>query len=339
MRTMRWLSLGFVGMVAVACGGGVSLGNADGNLNGGKGDAGGEGGASSGGSGTGTAPDCNAPGACGPALGMPSKVCPDGSIGGNTGRCLANADGTCGWEIRECPAPACFDATGGLDPSYKACKTAADCVVVPYQLDCCGSMHAAGVSSSSAAAVKKCAADRAAGFPGCGCASMPTAADDGTIDPGGATAAVACNAKGLCESTFKGEVCGSTVCTKDQTCCSGQPFPTPTCINGTACPISQRKHKKDIQYLSEAEEQRLKDELLGFRLATYRYKSETDAERPHLGFIIDDVAPSPAVMSSGERVDMYGYQTMSVATLQVQAREIAELRKQVEDLKKTCAKR
>ena len=42
---------------------------------------------------------------CGPPLGLPTIMCSDGSIGGNTGRCLANADGTCGWEIRECPDP------------------------------------------------------------------------------------------------------------------------------------------------------------------------------------------------------------------------------------------
>ena len=85
--------------------------------------------------------------------------------------------------------------------------------------------------------------------------------------------------------------------------------------------------------------QRLSDELLGFPLATYRYKSESETDREHLGFIIDDIAPSPAVQPSGERVDMYGYQTMAVATLQIQARELAALRREVEDLKVACGKR
>jgi hypothetical protein len=117
------------------------------------------------------------------------------------------------------------------------------------------------------------------------------------------------------------------------------PLPTPTCFDSGACPVSQRKHKKDITYLSEADRERLNDELLRFPLATYRYKSESDADREHLGFIIDDVAPSPAVQPSGERVDMYGYQTMAVAALQVQARELAALRREVEDLKATCGTR
>lgn len=40
---------------------------------------------------------------CGPPIRMPSKRCPDGSIGGPTGRCLRKPDGRCGWEIRPCP--------------------------------------------------------------------------------------------------------------------------------------------------------------------------------------------------------------------------------------------
>lgn len=42
---------------------------------------------------------------CGPAPGMPAQACPDGSTGGNTGRCIVQASGSCGWEIRDCPRP------------------------------------------------------------------------------------------------------------------------------------------------------------------------------------------------------------------------------------------
>ena len=78
---------------------------------------------------------------------------------------------------------------------------------------------------------------------------------------------------------------------------------------------------------------------MSFRLATYRYKSESAQDRGHLGFIIDDVAPSAAVMASGERVDMYGYQTMAVAALQVQARQIAQLQRRIEQLETSCSKK
>jgi hypothetical protein len=43
--------------------------------------------------------------ACGPALGMPSRLCPDGvSVAGPTGRCLRDSgSGACGWEVTACP--------------------------------------------------------------------------------------------------------------------------------------------------------------------------------------------------------------------------------------------
>jgi hypothetical protein len=44
--------------------------------------------------------------ACGPALGMPNRLCADGvSVAGPTGRCLRHPEsGACGWEIASCPA-------------------------------------------------------------------------------------------------------------------------------------------------------------------------------------------------------------------------------------------
>ncbi len=56
------------------------------------------------------------PGACGPALGLLSQICADGSVGGNTGKCLPAANGTCHWEIRSCPAPAVCPA-GSCGPA------------------------------------------------------------------------------------------------------------------------------------------------------------------------------------------------------------------------------
>lgn len=63
------------------------------------------------------------PEACGPALGLPSVVCADGSIGGSTGRCLRTADGACGWEVRDCP-------TDPPPPTEVAC-TEAECDPAP----------------------------------------------------------------------------------------------------------------------------------------------------------------------------------------------------------------
>lgn len=41
---------------------------------------------------------------CGPALGMPNTLCPDGkTMAGPTGKCLPSGWGTCGWEVISCP--------------------------------------------------------------------------------------------------------------------------------------------------------------------------------------------------------------------------------------------
>ena len=63
------------------------------------------------------------------------------------------------------------------------------------------------------------------------------------------------------------------------------------------------------------------------------------AVAPPLGFIIDDVGPGPSVAPNGQTVDLYGYTSMAVATLQVQAQEIAELKAELAALKAELARR
>lgn len=83
---------------------------------------------------------------CGPAPESPTIICPDGSLGGNTGRCLRNADGACGWEYRECPTVcsgiacdlACPPGTTnpiGPDGCLDTCR----CVPTECSADECGS--------------------------------------------------------------------------------------------------------------------------------------------------------------------------------------------------------
>jgi hypothetical protein len=43
------------------------------------------------------------PALCGPPPAMPNYMCEDGTWAGPTGRCLRGPEGTCGWEIRDCP--------------------------------------------------------------------------------------------------------------------------------------------------------------------------------------------------------------------------------------------
>ena len=94
------------------------------------------------------------------------------------------------------------------------------------------------------------------------------------------------------------------------------------------CPISRRRYKTDIDYLTEAETTRAHDELMSIQLATYRYRAG-DA-RQHLGFIMEDVEPSLSVDSTRGIVDLYGYASLAVAALQAQNRRIEALEREVE---------
>ncbi len=105
--------------------------------------------------------------------------------------------------------------------------------------------------------------------------------------------------------------------------------------HGGACPISRRAAKEDIRYLGAEEAKRLHDELMKFRLATFRYKAT--AARTQLGFIIDDVVPSPSVDPGRDMVDLYGYTSMAVAALQTQQREIRALEREVAALRRELA--
>ena len=99
------------------------------------------------------------------------------------------------------------------------------------------------------------------------------------------------------------------------------------------CPISRRAAKEGIDYLDDDAARQLHDELMRYPLATWRYRSAPD-DRRHVGFIIDDVAPSASVAGDGEHVDLYGYTSMAVAALQVQEKEIASLRAELAALRR-----
>ena len=113
------------------------------------------------------------------------------------------------------------------------------------------------------------------------------------------------------------------------------------CESGTwhskmnTCPVSTARLKKEIHYLSEAELRQISEDTQSLRLTTYRYKDGDPAQ--HLGFIIEDAPDSHAVVQGRDRVDLYGYTSMTVATLQVQQKEVADLRREVETLRREMA--
>jgi hypothetical protein len=100
----------------------------------------------------------------------------------------------------------------------------------------------------------------------------------------------------------------------------------------TSCPVSTRRAKKDIRYLSQEDIESIAQQALRLRLATYEYKAPSGAGRRHLGFIIEDSPTAPAVDRDGNIVDLYGYTSMLLAATQAQQQKIQSLQNQVEAL-------
>jgi hypothetical protein len=98
--------------------------------------------------------------------------------------------------------------------------------------------------------------------------------------------------------------------------------------------VSRRDSKRDIQYLSDDELAVAESAVRKIPLARFNYKWDAPNERRRLGFIIEDVAPSPGVDEAQGVVDLYGYTSLAVAALQEQAREIEQLRQEVDELQR-----
>lgn len=105
---------------------------------------------------------------------------------------------------------------------------------------------------------------------------------------------------------------------------TGQPY---------GCPISKASYKEGIEYLANEDLERYHDQLIALPLATYRYKAGADSRR-HLGFMIDGRESLICVEAEHNMIDVYGYTSMAVAALKVQARQIDELRATVEKLER-----
>ena len=97
--------------------------------------------------------------------------------------------------------------------------------------------------------------------------------------------------------------------------------------------MSRRIYKRDITPVDDPTLERLYDELRRIQLTTYQYKQDPPAAPRRLGFIIDDTKTPYPINPDGTTVDLYGYLSMAVAAIQVQSREIEDLRREVARLK------
>lgn len=132
--------------------------------------------------------------------------------------------------------------------------------------------------------------------------------------------------------------CVNKCCGVGQICCSGVPIPEGEgfCIAADqpgGCPQSLRSTKDEIVYVTPEQAERYSEQLRAVRLATWRYKAEPEGTPHRLGFIIED-APGPhTILPDGGHVDLYGYTSLAVATLQVQAQQIDTLKTELETLR------
>ncbi len=150
-----------------------------------------------------------------------------------------------------------------------------------------------------------------------------------------------CPASLICTTQEVGAPCGEPgahCCQPESRCLGGECNAPLVCTDrdprNFPCPISRRRYKHDIEYLAQRDLEQLHGKLLATNLTRFRYNGEPASVPPHLGFIIEDVEPSPNVDSEHDAVDLYGYVSMAVATIQVQDGELKALRREIDTLRR-----
>lgn len=288
----------------------------------------------------------------------------EGSGGGSGTDSNSGGSGSgSGGNMLQCEDPLMFPGVG------KECVVDEDCALVFHQTDCCGTLDAYGVSQASADAYNQTEAMCAAQFPACDCAQMPTDAEDGNSTQDNNAIVVQC-VQNQCQSAIPEPgplqlytTCGDPAC-MGYTPPDGVPLCTPEQMEGAlcdvegatcdpmsdcnqllvcatqdpktqnpgGCPISRAKFKTDIEYLAPADLERHAADLRSLKLATYRYRAAPASDPPRLGIILEDNEQGIWVDGRHDRVDLYGYASLAVATLQVQQRQIAVLQAEIERL-------
>jgi hypothetical protein len=141
---------------------------------------------------------------------------------------------------------------------------------------------------------------------------------------------------------------GSTCPKESQYCEYGcEPDVSRSCSGGTwvaasspyGCPISSRRVKRRIRYLSDEDRARIADEARALRLATYRYRAPAPDRRSHLGFILEDSPGCVAADMDRRQVDLYSYTSMVLVLAQQQQREIATLKRELAAMRAELARR
>lgn len=107
----------------------------------------------------------------------------------------------------------------------------------------------------------------------------------------------------------------------------------------STCPISTRRAKRDILYLTPAEVDALAEQVRATRLATYEYTLPSMSGRRRLGFILEDQPESYAADPEQSQVDLYGFASLLAATVQSQDRQIRAMSRRIDSLERQLATR
>jgi hypothetical protein len=130
--------------------------------------------------------------------------------------------------------------------------------------------------------------------------------------------------------------CGvASACTEGNSCYSNLPQANKcggVCCFGSGCPVSRRAAKREIEPVSAEQREELYAELRAIQLSTYQYRDQPKSAPRRLGFIIDDTNAPAAIAADGNHVDLYGYISMAVGAVQIQAREIEALKARINEL-------
>jgi hypothetical protein len=198
-----------------------------------------------------------------------------------------------------------------------------------------------GDTGNTDAGTSDTGSDAGMGSDGCvGCSGPNSDCADGGCPSGQVcvTTTAGASNKHQCYARPSCGCSGGTLCACMGSCACGMDSCSNTGIGGgITClgPVSRREYKTDIDYVSDDERACLAEQALTTHLAEYRYKSEPETAKRHLGFIIDDQPPgSPAVEHDQTHVDLYGYTSMLLATVQEQQKQIDALKTQVDALQK-----
>jgi len=110
-------------------------------------------------------------------------------------------------------------------------------------------------------------------------------------------------------------------------------FNNPCQANGGFSTYSSRERKKDIQHLSEPEEDKILESLTKMQMARFRYKDERFNKKVHLGIIAEE-SPDQLLTEDKNAIELVDYISYAVTAIKAQQREIKAQQSEIEELKK-----